>query len=120
MAMQVAIFRSYRLFHPSHEAGGGDPRDDYVETHAYAYEPIEPKLIVSDDSILDFWHGSGEVPYLIAELPEDYKWSGALGGVYHKGTGEALSAERLAAQAGADPGARRRTVRFRPHQGALT
>ena len=110
--MRVAIFRSYRLFLPATEAGGGAHQDDYVETHEYAYRPIEPRLIVGDDSILDLWHGSGATPYLIAELPEGYKWSGALGGVYHKETGEALTADRLVAQAGGGPEDRpRRGVR---------
>src|SRR3954451_23147802 len=60
MTIQVPIFRSYRLFLPSNGAKGRDPQDDYVQTQEYSYEPIEPRLTVSDDSILDFWHGSGE------------------------------------------------------------
>src|SRR4051812_8626147 len=104
VATQVAIFRSYRLFLPSRGTEGGVSRGEYVETHEYAYAPIEPRLIVSDDSVLDFWHGSGTAPHVIAELPEGYKWSGALGEVRHKVTGEALPADRLAILAGADRG----------------
>ena len=120
MAGQVAIFRSYRLFLPSDGEVAGIDRDGYVETHEYAYSPIEPRLTVSDDSILDFWHGSGTSPYLIAALPEGYKWSGALCGVYHKETGEALPADRLAALAGAVPEGRHRSAWGRLHLGTGT
>jgi hypothetical protein len=118
VATQVAIFRSYRLYLPPRGSGGGDSGGDYVETHEYSYAPIESRLTVDDDSILDFWHGSGATPYLIAELPEGYTWSGALGDVRHKGTGEALPADQLAVLAGADGGVRKGAVRGRPRRGA--
>jgi hypothetical protein len=120
MTIQVPLFRSYRLFLPSNGAKGRDPQDDYVQTHEYSYEPIEPRLTVSDDSILDFWHGSGEAPYLIAELPEGYEWSDDIGGVRHKETGEALPADRLAALARADQEPWDRPVPGRVWAGAST
>ena len=113
MAGHVAIFRSFRLVLSASGQGGGNHRDHYDETHEYAYGPIEPRLTVADDRILDFWQGSGAVPFLIAELPEGYKWSGALRGVYHKETGEALPADRLAARTGVVPEDRWRSARDR-------
>jgi hypothetical protein len=118
VATRVAIFRSYRLFFPPRGLEGGDSGGDYVEAEEYSYAPIEPRLTVRDDAVLDFWYGSGVTPDLIAELPAGYKWSGALGDVRHKETGEALPASQLAVLAGADQGLRKRSVRDWPRRGA--